>query len=115
MANSMLERMAQEMRQMLTHTQARWVHRKLSHGLEIVLQRTDDQWRLALARRETWPSENEMLTCARAFQVPDADDLDPTPHRKPRQVGLKRAEAWHVLEIYWTEREPAKEADGERA
>ena len=115
MANSMLERMAQEMRQMLTHTQARWVHRKLKGGLEIVLQRTDDQWRLALARRETWPSENEVLTCARAFQVPDPENVDPKPHRKPHQVSRTRAEAWHVLEIYWTEREPAKEADGERA
>lgn len=115
MANSMLERMAQEMRQLLAHTQARWVHRKLKGGLEIVLQRTDDQWRLALARRETWPSENEVLVCARAFQVPDPENVDPTPHRRPRKVSRTRAEAWYVVEIFWREREPAKEVDGERA
>ena len=111
MAKSMLERMALEMRQLLTHTQARWVHRKLPGGLELVLQRTDDQWRLALARRETWPSDNEVLTCARAFGVPDPENVDPTPHRKPRQVSKNRAEAWHVMEIFWRERE----VQGERS
>lgn len=96
---------------MLTHTQTRWVHQKLNKGLEIVLQRTGDQWRLALARRESWPSDNEVLTCARAFQVPDPENVDPTPHRKPRQVSKNMAEAWYVMELFWRERE----ADSERA
>lgn len=109
MAESKLDTLAREMRQVLTHTQARWVHRKLSKGLEIVLQKTDDQWRLALARRETWPSDNEVLVCAKAFQVPDAENVDPTPHRRPRKVSKTREEAWYVVEIFWREREVESE------
>lgn len=109
MAESMLDRMAQEMRRMLTHTQARWVHRKLKGGLELVLQRTDDQWRLALARRETWPSDNEVLVCAKAFGVPAPEDVDPKPSRKARRVSRTTSEAWYVMEIFWREREAQSE------
>lgn len=111
MGATKLEQMAQEMRQFLTQTQARWVHRKLSRGLEIVLQRTDDQWRLALARSETWPSDDEVLICAKAFGVPAPDEVDPKPRRKARRVSRTQSEAWYVMEIFWRERE----AQGERA
>lgn len=95
MTASKLERMAAEMRAMLTDTSARWVHRRLSRGLELVLQRTDERWRLALARAETWPSNEEIAVCKAAFQVPDPVDEE-------YKMGSHRR-SLYVVEMFWRE------------
>jgi hypothetical protein len=101
-AASRLDAIAVEMRTILQQTDARFVHRKLAHGLELVLQRTGRQYRLALGRPGVTPSDSEIEICARSFRVP----ADAEPHRtvkqRPGKTGLL---TYHVAELYWTETE----------
>lgn len=97
-----LDAIAAEMRTILQQTDARFVHRKLVRGLEIVLQRNGRQYRLALARSDGAPSDSEIEICAQAFRVP----ADCEPHRtvkeRPGKTGVL---TYHVAELYWTEME----------
>lgn len=101
-AASRLDGIAAAMRQTLTQTEARFVHHKLAQGLELVLQRTGRQYRLALGRPGVAPSDTEIELCARAFDVPAGAE----PHRitKERQ-GKTGALTYQVAELYWTEME----------
>ena len=96
---------AADMRRLIERSGARWVHRRLPRGLELVLQTTTDrQWRLALARPDVPPSAEEIAICQRAFGVPPGTEA--TLITKERQA--KKAPAivrMHVAEMYWTEQE----------
>lgn len=93
-----LELLAAEMRGLLQDSQARWVHRRLSRGLEIVLQRNEERWRLALARADTWPANEEIEICRRAFAVPELTAEDYRLTQKGRLF---------VVETWWREAEKA--------
>ena len=72
-----LEIIATGMRQtVLTDTGARFMHYRLERGLELVLERRDNRWRLALARADVAPSDHEIEICRAAFGVPVDTDTD---------------------------------------
>lgn len=97
-----LDAIAAEMRTTLAQTSARFVHRRLAHGLELVLQRTGRQYRLALGRPGVAPSDSEIEICARAFRV----QADAEPHRTVKErTGKTGVITYHVAELYWTEME----------
>lgn len=101
-AASRLDAIAVAMRQTLQQTQARYVHRKLAHGLELVLQRTGRQYRLALGRPGVAPSDTEIEICAAAFRLPAG--CEPHHITKQRQ-GKTGVLTYQVVELYWTETE----------
>lgn len=97
---SKLIQIAGDMRRMIERTDARFVHRKLSGGLEIVLERRDDRWRLALGRLDRFPSDTEMAVCLAAFNAPE----DATPHQVVRnRPGKTDGLRYHVVETSWIE------------
>jgi hypothetical protein len=77
---------------------------RLPHGLEIVLQRQDGQWRLTLAREWVWPSEEEMEGCLAAFHVPDGA-LQRRGQQCLRHPKSGRRTVSYVVELSWTERD----------
>ena len=94
---SELKTVAVEMRRMLTGTDAKWVHRKLPGGLEVVLQRREETWRLAIGRRGVFPSAAEVEICRAAFDVPVAAEFE------------QRATLHHqVWETTWRELAPVE-------
>lgn len=97
-----LDTIAAEMRTTLQQTAARFVHRKLAHGLELVLQRTGRQYRLALGRPGVAPSDSEIEICAGAFRVPAGCEPHHTVKQRPGKTGVI---TYHVAELYWTEME----------
>ncbi len=97
-----LDAIAAEMRMILQQTDARFVHRKLAKGLELVLQRTGRQYRLALARPDILPSASEIEICAAAFRVPAGAEPHHITKTRPGKTGLL---TYHVAELYWTETE----------
>ena len=97
-----LDTIAAEMRTTLQQTDARFVHRKLTHGLELVLQRTGRQYRLALGRPGVAPSDSEIEICARAFCVHADAEPGRTVKERPGKTGVI---TYHVAELYWTEME----------
>ena len=101
-AASRLDAIAVEMRTILQQTSARFVHRKLAHGLELVLQRSGRHYRLALARPDTAPSDTETEICAAAFRVPPGYEPHHITKQRPGKTGTL---TYHVVEIYWTQTE----------
>jgi hypothetical protein len=70
-----------------------WCNRILKNGLQMVLQRLDDnQWRLAIARSKVYPSDTEAAICAKAFDVPAGSE----------PVKVVRSERY-VIEWSWRE------------
>ena len=97
-----LQQLAADMRHIIDTTGAAYCHHKLSRGLELVLQRTDRGYRLALGRIDTAPSDTEIELCIAAFNVPAGAE----PHHivKIRQGKTGRL-TYHVAELTWTEQE----------
>ncbi len=83
-----------------------WHHRILRNGLELVLQRRDQQWRLALGRDGVQPSDVEVETVCKAFDVPAAVEQLRTQVLRTMPKTNRRA-IYHVVELYWVEREKA--------
>lgn len=80
-----------------------WCRTKLANGLDIILQRIDDRrWRLALAREGVYPSETEVTTCRRYFDVPDTADEQRSP-RQYHHPKTRRVIEYRRVEITWTE------------
>lgn len=93
----LLKGMADEMRSRLKEVQRGWIQRHLFGGLSIVLERRDQQWRLALGRTTALPSTTEERVAAEAFGVPEGTQWE---------RGLKRdrkKQQWLVTECVWTE------------
>ncbi len=97
MSEKTLERMAAEMRAILKGTSARWVHRRLSRGLELLLAHDEERWRLALARAETWPADEEIAICRAAFKLPE-----PVSERQLLTT-QKSGRQLYVIELRWIE------------
>lgn len=101
-AQGQLVTIAADMRQFVERSGAKWVHRRLNRGLEMVLQNDGRQWRLALARPDTAPSPDEIAICQRAFNVPAGTEATLTTKERKAKTGTMRV---HVAEMYWTEQE----------
>lgn len=97
---SELERIAHNMRRTLALSEARFVHYKLRRGLELVLERKERGYRLALGRTDTQPSDVEIEVCAQAFAAPPDVALMRTT--KTRQ-GKSGQMTYHVAELFWSE------------
>lgn len=95
-----LQRIAGDMRTTLTATNARYVHYRLQRGLEVVLERRDRGFRLALGRVGVPPSDTEIELCQQAFAAPP--DVEPQRLTKTRS-GKTGAMTYHVAELYWSE------------
>ena len=63
---------------------AAWHHRVRPNGLELVLQRNGDQWRLAIAREGVTPADPEVDAVRQAFSVPV--DVEPVRTQKTRPM-----------------------------
>ena len=100
-----LKQIAQEMRAILDGPGAAWVHRRLSRGLEIVLQREERQYRLALGRLDTWPSLAEIIVCRQAFAVPHGTEPKRIEKKRPSRVspGFAHDLTVYVVELLWQE------------
>ncbi len=97
MTEKLLERMAAEMRAILKGTSARWVHRRLARGLELVLSHTEEHWRLALARADVWPADEEIAICRAAFGLPEPLSENQKVMTQPSGRQL------YVIELSWLE------------
>lgn len=100
-----LDTIAAAMCQHIERTGAAWVHQRLAHGLELVLQRRleptgVERWRLALGREGVQPSEDEVAICRKSFGVPDATDHS---RRQLMRTGAKTGKKtiWHIVEMTW--------------
>ena len=94
--------MATNMRKMITDSGARYAHRRLERGLELVLQRTDNRWRLALGRTDVQPSDDEIAICRRAFGVPAGTDEVRT-HKQRVNLKTDTTTNMYVCEMVWME------------
>ena len=101
-AQGQLVTIAADMRQFVEGSGCQWVHRRLSRGLEMVLQNDERQWRLALARPDTAPSPEEIAICQQAFNVPAGTEATLITKERKTKTGTMRV---HVAEMYWTEQE----------
>ena len=97
---SRLEQIATDMRHTLAATNARYVHHKLARGLELVLERRERGFRLALGRTDVPPSDVEVEICQAAFRVPPGVDATLTAKQRPGKSGSR---TYHVAEMTWLE------------
>lgn len=95
-----LKAIAKEMRQVVELPGARFCYRVLGRGLELVLQRTEDRWRLALGRTDVPPSDDEVEVCCLVFGVPA--NVEPQRLCKERQ-GKTGVVVYYVVEVFWSE------------
>ena len=67
-----------------------WVNYTFPGGLDIILSRNGEKWRLALRREKVFPSDVELAILTQAFAVPDGVGRvhgDCTPTRTPKPAG----------------------------
>lgn len=111
---SAIETMARQMRKILTPVQRGYVHRSLFGGLQVLLERRGDQWRLAIARVGKVPSQVEADTVARDFGLPAGIEWSYAGQKPVKaSVGRGRQPAlrYHVSECTWIEREAERNPD----
>ena len=84
---------------------ARYSHRWLTHGLEIVLTRhEDDAWRLAMTHDDgVAPSTDEIFLCMRAFGVPEDTDCPIVEKERQLKKGPVKVQRIRVAEMRWRE------------
>ena len=97
-----LDALATNMREMLNVQGIRFVHRRLARGLEIVLQRDDHKWRLALGRTDVAPSDSEIEICRDAFGVPEGTEVS-NVSKKRWNPKTGTATLMYVVDMTWTE------------
>lgn len=81
-----------------------WAQRSLPAGLRIVYQRLEDgTTRLALAREDTYPSDEDIERARAAFHVPAAAEAHYSDHRwvNPK---TNRPVTFYRVELRWMER-----------
>lgn len=105
---SAIEQMAQRMRNILHPVQRGYVHRTLFGGLQVLLERRGDQWRLAIARIGATPSSTEVAVIARDFGLPAG--IEWSYGQRPVKANVGRSKQpklkYNVLECTWIERNP---------
>jgi hypothetical protein len=103
-----LDEIAANMRSHVVDAGAMYSHQRLSHGLEIVLQRHIEsngalRWRLALGRSDVIPSEDEIAICRAAFGVPDSTEQAAVKSKSRYSKKSGIVSNWHIVEMYWYE------------
>ena len=81
-----------------------WAQRSLPAGLRIVYQRLEDgTTRLALAREDAYPSEEDVDRARAAFHVPAAAEAEYSTHNwvNPK---TNRPVVFHRVQFKWMER-----------
>ena len=81
-----------------------WAQRSLPAGLRIVYQRLEDgTTRLALAREDAYPSEDDVDRARAAFHVPAAAEAEYSTHTwvNPK---TNRPVVFHRVQFKWMER-----------
>lgn len=103
MRRGALSVMAEEMRStVLAHQPPMAVWRPLQRGLILVLERTADQeWRLALGRKDVYPSEQEIAICQGAFTVPVGTQV--AKRTRQRLNSQRELVTFYVVEMFWRE------------
>ena len=97
-----LENLAGSMASTVAQT-GRFQHVRLPRGLELVCERREGRWRLALAREApAVPSEGEFDAICRAFHIPDTSECA-RYHRTRTHPKSGRQIVYNVLEVHWTE------------
>lgn len=100
---SKLATIAAGMRRSLAGRERGWVQTTLAGGLELVLSREGELWRLALRREAAAPSATEAAVCAPLFGAP----AEAEPARRSAQGAHPvsgRPVLWQVVEFSWIER-----------
>lgn len=114
MSQKNLREQAHEAKRMLSDNhELKFVHRKLSRGLEWVVERRGNQtWRLAMAREDTFPGGIEVTILRNAFDVPiSVDESRATKTRTHPKTG--REITYYVVEVEWTDRTLPREVQME--
>ena len=111
MTKTTLRDMADQAKHMLTaNPDLRFVHRRLAHGMEWVIERNGQQWRLAAAREDTYPSGMEITILRNAFDVPIS--IDETRALKTRiHPKTGREITYHTVELAWIDRTLPKQME----
>ncbi len=100
-AESRMVGLAGEMPEAVERT-GKWVHMKMPHGLELVMQRKEGRWRLAMGREMVYPSDAEVEVCRDAFAVPAGAEQERLMRmRKHAKTG--RTITYYVVEVTWRE------------
>lgn len=106
---SKLSDIAADMRAAVAARPFGWVRQPLGDGLDIVLARNGEQWRLALGRVKVYPSDHEAAVCAPAFEVAEGTEPERRTYtRTDPKTGLRTT--WHIVEFIWIERPDIKPA-----
>lgn len=110
-----LNEIATQMRTTLLTVNKGYIHRILFGGLNVVLERRDRQWRLAIARTTAPPSRTEADVIARDFAVPAGVEWNWTQKEKRKTIRGSRSvsvykERFHVAECTWLEEEACPQA-----
>jgi hypothetical protein len=97
-----LEKLAGSMTSTVAQT-GRFQHVRLPRGLELVCERREGRWRLAMAREApAVPSESELAAVCSAFRIPDGSDC--AQYRRTRTHPKSgRQIIYNVIEVRWTE------------
>ena len=102
MRRGALSVMADEMRSaVLAQQPPMAVWRPLQRGLILVLERTDQEWRLALGRKDVYPSEQEIAICQGAFTVPVGTQV--AKRTQQRLNSQRKLVTFYVVEMFWRE------------
>lgn len=102
MTATKLATLAANMRKAVAARPFGWAQETLSGGLDIVLSRNGEKWRLALRREKVYPSETETAILTRSFDVAEGTepirrqtcDVNPTTQRRIE---------WRIIEYNWRE------------
>ena len=90
-----LELIAARMLDAVQHGKRPWAYQRLPHGLDLLLQRTDVGFRLALALMQPHkPSDTEEKVCRQAFKVPEWA-------QSVRSESYKNGYWRHLISIEW--------------
>ena len=95
-----LQTIARVMRHDIDLAPKAWTRRNLPRGLSVVLSHDGPAYRLAMARRDIYPSPEEIDICTSAYNVPEGAE----PKRFITQTYLPKSNcrvSLHVIEITW--------------
>lgn len=102
MTPTKLQNIADRMRRAVLAHDPAWTAAALPGGLDMVLSRADDSWRLALRREQVPPSQTEIVILREVFGVPDDTEVRSSTKSEPHPV-TKRIMRWQIVEILWRE------------
>lgn len=103
---SKLTAIADQIRRQIDAKTFGWVKHTFTGGLEIVVSRNGEKYRLAMRRQNVFPSQTEIDLLLPLFGVAEGTEL----HWRRVDDKFSRAPSvihWYIVEANWIEREPA--------